>query len=298
MTGTCRWQRTVNSEMSKRKSSEFRHPEFFGFAARPSGKLKIFLTALPFILSIAIYFAASQIRHADNPGDKILPTFTQMGEAVYKMAFEIDPRTGERLMLTDTLSSMKRIFIGMIAASLIGLIIGLNMGLFPGVEALSSVFITFISIIPPLSILPIIFITLGVDEFAKIMLIFIGTFPLICRDIYLTVKKIPQEQITKSLTLGASQFQTTYGIIMPQVIPRLIDTTRLSFGAAWLFLIAAEAIVSDSGLGYRIFLVRRYLAMDIIIPYVFLITFLGFAIDWSLKKLVARRYSWYIKSKG
>jgi NitT/TauT family transport system permease protein len=288
----------VNSEMSDKLQSEFRYPKLFGFGARPSGKLKFFLMALPFILTIAVYFTASQIRHAENPEDKILPTFSQMGEAAYKMAFEVDSRTGERLMLADTVSSLRRIIIGMIAASLLGLVIGLNMGLFPGLEALSSVFITFISIIPPLSILPILFITLGVDEFAKIMLIFIGTFPLICRDIFLTVKKIPQEQITKSLTLGASQFQTTYGIIMPQVIPRLIDTTRLSFGAAWLFLIAAEAIVSDSGLGYRIFLVRRYLAMDIIIPYVFLITFLGFVIDWSLKKFVARKYSWYIKSKA
>lgn len=276
----------------------FRHPRILGFAARPSGKLRVFLTVLPFLLVIAVYITASQIRHAQNPNDKILPTFTQMGKAVYTMAIEVDRRTGERLMVVDTISSMRRIIIGMVAASLLGLLIGLNMGLFPGFESLSSVFITFISIIPPLSILPIIFIVFGVDEFAKMMLIFIGTFPLICRDIYLTVKKIPQEQITKSLTLGASQFQTTYGIIMPQIIPRLIDTTRLSFGAGWLFLIAAEAIVSETGLGYRIFLVRRYLAMDIIIPYVFLITFLGFVIDWSLKKYVSRRFSWYAKSKA
>lgn len=288
----------VSSDMGDRKSSEFRHPRILGFAARPSGKLKVFLTVLPFIMVLAVYITASQVRHTQNPNDKILPTFTQMGKAVYTMAFTVDQRTGQRLMAVDTVSSMQRIIIGMVAASLLGLIIGLNMGLFPGFESLSSVFITFISIIPPLSILPIIFIVFGVDEFAKIMLIFIGTFPMICRDIYLTVKKIPQEQITKSLTLGASQFQTTYGIIMPQIIPRLIDTTRLSFGAGWLFLIAAEAIVSEAGLGYRIFLVRRYLAMDIIIPYVFLITFLGFAIDWSLKKYVSRRYSWYIKSKA
>ena len=65
---------------------------------------------------------------------------------------------------------------------------------------------------------------------------------------------------------------------MPQVMPRLIDTVRLALGGAWLFLIAAEAIASTEGLGYRIFLVRRYLAMDVILPYVAWITFLGFAI--------------------
>ncbi|MCP4134416.1 MAG: ABC transporter permease subunit [bacterium] len=242
--------------------------------------------------------AVSHVRHIENPRDKILPTISQMGDAVYYMAFKEDTNTGKYLMLNDALSSLRRLLIGMALASMLGLLLGLNMGLYPGFEGLSSVFITVISIIPPLAILPILFIAFGVDELAKIMLIFLGTFPLICRDIYLYTKKTPQEQITKSLTLGASQIQATYRIIMPQVIPRLIDTTRLSFGAAWLFLIASEAIASPDGLGYRIFLVRRYLAMDIIIPYVFLITILGFSIDWFLKKLVVWKYSWYLEAKS
>jgi len=209
------------------------------------------------------------------------------------MAFQEDPRTGEYLMAVDTISSLRRLLTGIVVASLLGLLLGINMGLFPGFESLTSIFITVISIIPPLAILPILFISFGVDEFAKIMLIFLGTFPLICRDIYLYTKKTPREQTTKALTLGASQFQVTYSIVMPQIIPRLINTTRLSFGAAWLFLIASEAIASANGLGYRIFLVRRYLAMDIIIPYVLLITLLGFSIDWMLKKFLSWKYQWY-----
>ena len=58
---------------------------------------------------------------------------------------------------------------------------------------------------------------------------------------------------------------------------------RLQLGCAWLFLIAAEAIASTEGLGYRIFLVRRYLAMDVILPYVVWITLLAFAMDWLLR---------------
>ena len=77
-------------------------------------------------------------------------------------------------------------------------------------------------------------------------------------------------------------------------MPRSIDTVRLSLGGGWLFLIAAEAIASTDGLGYRIFLVRRYLAMDVIIPYVLWITFLGFAIDWLAAPDMRRRYRWYL----
>ena len=109
-------------------------------------------------------------------------------------------------------------------------------------------------------------------------------------------QKTYREQITKALTLGASQLALVYRIVLPQVLPRLIDALRLSLGAAWLFLIAAEAIAATDGLGYRIFLVRRYLAMDVILPYVFWITLLGFAMDWGLRMLVRWRFRWYLES--
>ena len=161
-------------------------------------------------------------------------------------------------------------------------------------RALLHPFVRFLSIIPPLAILPILFITFGVDELGKIMLIFLGTLFLIIRDIHLSVvKTIPKEQIVKALTLGASQAAVIYRIVLPQIIPRLVHTVRISLGPAWLFLIASEAISSTSGLGYRIFLVRRYLAMDIIIPYVLWVTFLGFLMDWILSRFVKWRYPWY-----
>ena len=70
-------------------------------------------------------------------------------------------------------------------------------------------------------------------------------------------------------------------------MPRLIEAVRLSLGPALLFLIAAEAIAAESGLGYRIFLVRRYLAMDIILPYVAWITLLAYVMDSPLRPPVA-----------
>jgi NitT/TauT family transport system permease protein len=169
--------------------------------------------------------------------------------------------------------------------------------LFPGLRSLSLAFVTFISIVPPLAILPILFIVFGVEEIAKVVLIFIGTFPLITRGVYLATMKIPDEQIPKALTLGASQLSVAYRIVLPQIMPCLIDSTRLSLGSAWLFLIAAEAIASTDGLGYRIYLVRRYLSMDIIIPYVIWITFLGYVFDRLLQTWVSMRYSWYLVAK-
>jgi NitT/TauT family transport system permease protein len=153
--------------------------------------------------------------------------------------------------------------------------------------------VTFLSIIPPLAVLPILFIALGVDELAKIALIFLGTVFVFTRDTTLGVRALPGEQLTKALTLGASELDIVYRVVLPQILPRLLETVRLSLGAAWLFLIASEAIAATDGLGYRIFLARRYLSMDLIIPYVLWITFLGFALDFSLRRLLSWRFAWY-----
>ncbi len=266
---------------------------FFGLHADPPRALRVLLPLLPFILLITIYLTASGIRHAQNPHDKLLPTISKIGGALKRVAFEADKRTGAYLLWQDTYHSLKRLVLGIAVSASAGFILGLNMGLLPGIRGLSLAFITFIANIPPLAILPILFITFGVDELGKVMLIIIGTFPLITRDIYLAVKKIPREMIVKALTLGASQPGVVYRVVYPQIMPRLIETIRLSIGAAWLFLIASEAIASQNGLGYRIFLVRRYLSMDTIIVYVAWITLIAYMADLLLRKWVAARYPWH-----
>lgn len=264
-----------------------------GIHADPPIILRLALGILPFVLLIAAYLTVSHIRLQENPRDKFTPSLSQMVSAVKIMAFTEDNRTGTYLMLEDTLSSMRRILIGLGAAALVGLFLGMNMGMLPGTGVTLLPFITFISIIPPLAILPVLFIIFGVGELGKVMLIFIGGTFVITRDIYHTTKRIPREQIVKALTLGASQFQVIYQVVLPQIVPRLLVVVRLTLGAAWLFLIASEAIASTDGLGYRIFLVRRYLSMDIIIPYVLWITLLGLLMDSILRWIVNWKYPWY-----
>ncbi len=270
-----------------------KRPIFFGLHAQPPRWLYFVAASLPFILLVSIYFHFSNARHESNPQDKLLPSLSQMAEAVDRYAFTENKRTGEYLFWVDTASSLKRLAIGMALSTVFALFVGINMGLFRGMSMTLAPILIFISMIPPISILPILFIALGIGELGKIALIFIGTFPLMARDIFMSTKKLPAEQVTKALTLGASQLAVVYHIALPQILPRLIDSLRLSLGAAWLFLIASEAIASTDGLGYRIFLVRRYLSMDVIIPYVMWITLLGFFMDLALRLIVRWRFPWY-----
>lgn len=270
--------------------------KIFGLHAQ-TGKLKYVLMAIPFIFLLAIYIVGSEIRQAENPKDKVMPSISTMIETTYEYAFEPN-RKGEYVMATDAYNSLRRIILGVSLAAVVGLLIGMNTALFPGMRDLLNPFITFFSNIPPLALMPILLITMGTGEVSKVGLIFIGTVFLITRDVFRATADIPREQVTKALTLGATELEVVYKVILPQIMPSLLSTVRISLGAAWLFLIAGEAIASTDGLGYRIYLVKRYLAMDAIIPYVFLITGLAFILDRALKHLIEWKYPWFVATKG
>ena len=136
--------------------------------------------------------------------------------------------------------------------------------------------------IPPIAVLPILFIVFGLGETSKIVLIFVGLTPFMVRDLAAHVAAIPEEQLIKAQTLGASTWIVALRVALPQALPRLIESLGSRIGPAWVFLISAEAIASDVGLGYRIFLVRRYLAMDVILPYVAWISLLAVVMDFAL----------------
>ena len=261
----------------------------------PSAWARVCLGLLPFAVLLAAYIVASDIRLAQNPSDKLLPSIGSMLAAVDRMALQPSRRSGEYLLWVDTASSLSRLALGVGISAAIALVVGVLNGAVPLLRANLSPLVRAISLVPPMAILPILFIVMGLGEGAKISLIVIGITPFLIRDLQSRTLEIPAEQKIKAQTLGASSWQLIVRILLPQLLPRLIGSVRLSLGSAWLFLIAAEAIASTEGLGYRIFLVRRYLAMDVILPYVLWITWLAFVIDWMLDRCSRRLYPWFYR---
>jgi NitT/TauT family transport system permease protein len=196
------------------------------------------------------------------------------------------------VLWVDTAASLQRLAVGLGISLAVGLAAGLAIGLLPIAGAGFGTLIAVISMIPPMAVLPILFIVFGLGELSKVVLIVIGVTPTLIRDLSLEVSSMPQEQLIKAQTLGASTWQVAIRVVLPQLMPRLIKCARLMIGPAFLFLISAEAIAADVGLGYRIFLVRRYLSMDVILPYVAWITLLAFLIDFALAWIGRKAFPW------
>ncbi|MEN0000607.1 MAG: ABC transporter permease [Pseudomonadota bacterium] len=258
----------------------------------PSRLFGFVLAAAPFVITVVAYAIASYQRRLENPADKLLPSIEQMMATFWRMATVPDRRTGDLILWVDTIDSLWRLGVGMGVATGFALLVGILIGFIPHMRAMLSPYIAAISLIPPITILPILFIMVGLGEASKVMLVALGTAPVMTRATAQSVMNIPTELIIKAQTLGANTWQMITRLVLPQVLPNLITALRLGLVPGWIFLISAEAIASTSGLGYRIFLVRRFLAMDVILPYVIWITLLAYIIDRLLLMASKRAFRW------
>ncbi|HUV85100.1 MAG TPA: ABC transporter permease subunit [Methanosarcinales archaeon] len=267
--------------------------QFFSVQAQPGAWGRRLLPIVLVFVVIMLYGVTAHVRHKANPKDKLVPTFSEMFDGVNRVAFEPD-RDGDYRLWSDTLVSSIRFLVGIVIV-FFGVFIGLHMGTCPYIEALLYRFVLFFDKTPALALLPILFIVFGLGERSKIALIAIGVMPTLILDTYIRAKAVPRELITKALTLKASNLEIIYRVVLPQIFPKVLDTVRLNFKAVLLFLIAGEALASKAGLGYRIFLVRRYIDMAIIIPYVLWISLLAFLADLVIRIIIKRRYRWLDK---
>lgn len=271
--------------------------KFFRTDSVPPRFAAVALGLVFFVLLTGFYLDAAYARHAANEMDKVLPIPSQIYDGFVRVAFEEDKRTGELRLWADTAASLWRFSIAMVLICF-GVLLGVNMGIYRWLEALCKPFMTFFDKIPALALLPILFVIFAQVEVSnpgewwKISLLVIGVFPTIALDAYQRAKAVPQELIFKAQSLGATEQEVCYRVVLPQIMPDVLDTIRLNIKTVVNLLIAAEAVEASVGLGYRIFVVRRYMAMDVIIPYVLWMTVLFFVADYAIQYYIRAKYPW------
>jgi NitT/TauT family transport system permease protein len=259
--------------------------------------LRVILVALPFVLVVLLYASGSISRHRENPQDRLMPGVSQIIEGV-KSTIEVNPRTETVWLIQDLKHSLKLIAIAMTMSVVLAVTVGLFMGAFEAIEAFHLPFVKFFSFIPPLALLPLVFIYFGTGFAAKILIIFLGTYFLLVIDVYLKVRDVPIRLVNKAYTLGASTIEVVFKVILRGAWPKILDSIRLSFRQAWIYLIAAELIAAEAGLGYRINVVQRQLGVNIILWYIFLIGMIGFSVDFLIVRFIRYHYGWSMEKRS
>ena len=191
-----RWRRTASSDAvgshDDRTAAGARHsPRVDEHRRRARGAGIARSALLPFVLIALLYVVGSAERRAENPTTSCCRRSPRWWTTVQRLAFEPDRRTGEIVLWADTAASLRRLALGLGIATLIGLAFGLSIGLLPLVGASLSPLVAVLSMIPPMAVLPILFIVFGLGELSKVVLIVIGIAPFLIRDLPLAVGNLP-----------------------------------------------------------------------------------------------------------
>ncbi len=195
-------------------------------------------------------------------------------------------------LLNDAAISIYRVAAGFMLSAVLALPLGLLIGAFRPVEALLEPLTDFIRYMPAVAFIPLVMLWLGIGESAKISIIFIGTFFQMVLMVAENVRLVPMAQIEAALTMGATRFEMVRLVLAQSARPAILDTLRITMGWAWTYLVVAELVAANSGLGYAILKAQRFLKTDTIFGGIILIGVIGLLIDQGFRWLHRRLYPW------
>jgi len=200
-------------------------------------------------------------------------------------------------LLTDSAISVYRVGAGFVLSAVLALPLGLLIGAYRPIEALLEPLTDFIRYMPAVAFIPLVMLWFGIGESAKISIIFIGTFFQMVLMVAENVRLVPRAQIEAAQTMGASRGEIVKLVLLQSAKPAILDTLRITMGWAWTYLVVAELVAANSGLGYAILKAQRYLKTDTIFAGIVLIGVIGLLMDQAFRWLHRRAFPW-LHTKG
>jgi NitT/TauT family transport system permease protein len=247
-----------------------------------SRKLSLLIVVISLAVPLVLW---STISYAGLVPAMFLPTPTAVIAAGIKLFTEDN-------LLADVGISCARVLAGFLVAAAIGVPMGIAMGTFGSMNSLFAPFVGTVRYMPVTAFVPLIVIWVGLGEEAKILIITLGVVLYNAVMVADAVKFIPHEMINVAYTLGANRQDVLFKVIVPATFPSVLDTLRVNISGAWNYLVIAELVAAQSGLGFKIIQAQRFLQTEKVLFCIAVIGFIGLVIDYGLKWISQRLTPW------
>src|SRR5712691_8989227 len=185
----------------------------------------------------------------------------------------------ERALLASIAATLKRVLIGFGLAALVGVPLGIVAGSWRVVEAASAPLALFGRNLPVAALIPLTILWFGIDETQKVMFIFIACVPFVFSDAVAAIVNVPDRYIETAQTLGATPTQIVRKVLVALALPDIYSSLRHLFGLAFGYIMLAELINAQHGLGYLLMTSQRRGLSEHIILILLIIGLLAFGID-------------------
>jgi NitT/TauT family transport system permease protein len=239
------------------------------------------LILAPWALIVALWYA---IHHSGLVNPALVPTPHDVARRFGELA-------RQRLPL-DVWMSTQRVFLGVLLGIACAVPVGFVLGWYREIRSFIDPLINFFRALPPIALIPLVIVYFGVDETAKIVILFYASFFAGVIVMYEGIAQISPIFVRVARTLGASDGEIFRKVIVPLAVPHMLTALRVALGVAWATLVASELIAARQGLGSLIQNAASFFQLDIIYVGIICIGFVALAMDFAIRKIAGRLVAW------
>jgi NitT/TauT family transport system permease protein len=156
------------------------------------------------------------------------------------------------------LVSTERIGLAFLIAAGLALPLGVFMGAFEPINKLFEPIMAPLRYMPISAFIPLLILWFGIYESEKVAFLFLGVFVYLLPVVVTAIRAVPEELVQTGLTLGAGRWQVIRTILVPAALPEIFDSFRVMNAISWTYVILAEAVNPEHGLGYMVELARTH----------------------------------------
>ena len=196
-------------------------------------------------------------------------------------------------LLGDVIVSIGRVLGGFCVAALVAVPLGVLVGTYAPVRAFLEPLTEFTRYLPAVAFIPLIRLWVGIEESAKVAVIWVGVFFQMLLLVAADVASVPDAPIEAARTMGATNEEIIKYVLIPAARPAILTTLRGAMCLAWTYLVVAELVAANSGLGYAILKAQRFLQTDKIFAGILLIGLVGLLTDQAFRWLHKRCFPWH-----
>ncbi len=274
------WLGMADNSFTRQKTVKFGDP-----SAVNSGRLWSFVTI---ILLLLLWWVSTSFGWVKPI---YWPSFEAVGSRMTKL---LDQGFRNTELWEHVFISVYRVLSGVFFGALVGIPLGFAMGLSSTARGLFDPIVEFMRPIPPLALIPLIILWLGIDETAKITLLFLAALFIMIIAARSGVSGVKISKVHAAYSLGASKFQVLKNVILPNALPEIFTGIRTAMGVCWGTVVAAELVAAEKGVGSMIMIAKNFLQTDTVVIGIIIIGIIGYAIEMIMRMLE----SWLIPWRG
>ena len=255
-------------------------PAPVGAAKRFASRLGIFL--LPWAALILLWWA---LPYTGIVQPALVPSPAAVGAKFVRLMVE-------NSLWLDILTSTRRVLIGLVCGIVVAVPFAFFLGWYPPARRVIDPLVNFFRSLPPIALIPLIIVYFGIDELAKVVTLFYASFFASVIVMYEGIVQTNPVFIRVARSLGATDLQLFWRVIVPLSVPHVLTALRVALGVSWATLVAAELVAAQRGLGAVIQNASNYFQIDTIYVGIICIGVVAVLMDALVRVIAKRAVSW------